>query len=452
MSTKTILITALAGLAVAAAAYVWYRPGVRVEAARAARAAIREYVDEEGRTRLPKIHEITAPFAGRVEGIDLIEGTPVKAGQVVARVVPLDLDLNVAEAEAAVERLEASIRENDDATLELTTLKQAMSYVESMDRTVEAATQRVKSGEAKLDYANKQLARMRTLHERNASSEEQLNSAEVAQVDADVDYQQDVLINSALRSLQAATALLPTLVRQYIDRKKLKHEVLKEEKAQAEVKLKESQRDRERGAMTSPVDGVVLERFETNERQTAAGTVLLSIGRLDELECEADVLSQDVVAVKPGQAVEIYGPAIGPTAARGEVSRIFPAGFTKTSSLGVEQQRVKVVIRFADGELSRLRSERNLSVGYRIRARIYTAEKSQALVIPRSAIFRGPAGDWQAFVVRDGAARLQSLEIGLLNDERAEIVGGLDENELVVLAPETNLIDGARVEAVVPNE
>ena len=452
MSTKTILITALAGLAVAAAAYFWYRPGVRVEAARAARAPIREYVDEEGRTRLPKIHEITAPFAGRVEGIDLIEGTPVKAGQVVARVVPLDLDLNVAEAEAAVERLEASIRENDDATLELTTLKQAMSYVESMDRTVEAATQRVKSGEAKLDYANKQLARMRALRERNASSEDQLNSAEVAQVDADVDYQQDVLINSALRSLQAATALLPTLVRQYIDRKKLKHEVLKEEKAQAEVKLKESQRDRERGAMTSPIDGVVLERFETNERQTAAGTVLLSIGRLDELECEADVLSQDVVNVKPGQAVEIYGPAIGPTPARGEVSRIFPAGFTKTSSLGVEQQRVKVVIRFADGELSRLRSERNLSVGYRIRARIYTAEKAQALVIPRSAIFRGPAGDWQAFVVRDGAARLQSLEIGLLNDERAEIVGGLDENELVVLAPETNLVDGARVEAVVPSE
>ncbi|HUY93396.1 MAG TPA: HlyD family efflux transporter periplasmic adaptor subunit [Pirellulales bacterium] len=452
MTYRSVIIITVAGLAVAAAAYVWYSPGARVEAARAKPAEIREYVDEEGRTRLPMIHEITMPFAGRVEPIELIEGTPVKAGQVVARVVPLDLDLNVAEAQAAVERLEASIRENDDASIELTGLKQALSYVESMDRTVEAAAQRVKSGEAKLDYANKQLARMRALRERSAASEDQLNAAELAQVEADVDYKQDVLILSALRSLQAATALIPTVVRQYIDRKKLQHDVLDEEKAQAEVQLKESQRDRERGAMTSPIDGVVLERFETNERQTPAGTVLLSIGRLDELEAEADVLSQDVVNVKPGQTVEIYGPAVGPQPARGEVSRIYPAGFTKTSSLGVEQQRVKVVIRFADGELSRLRSERNLGVGYRIRARIYTAEKSQALVIPRSAIFRGPAGDWQAFVVRDGIARLQSLEIGLLNDERAEVTGGLKENELVILAPETNLVDGVRVEPVLPNE
>lgn len=452
MNSKTLLIAAFAAAALAAAAFAWYRPGVRVEAARAAMAEIREYVDEEGRTRLPTIHEITMPFAGRVEPIALVEGTPVKAGQVVARVVPADLDLNVAEAQAAVERLKASQRENDDATVELTGLKQALSYVESMDKTVEAAAERVKSGEAKLDYANKQLARMRALRERSAASEDQFNSAEVAQVEADVDYKQDVLILSALRSMQAATALLPTVVRQYIDRKKLKHDVLDEEKAQAAVKLKEAERDRDRGAMTSPVDGVVLERFETNERQTPAGTVLLSIGRLDELEAEADVLSQDVVNVKPGQAVEIYGPAVGPQPARGVVHRIYPAGFTKTSSLGVEQQRVKVVIDFADGELSRLRSERNLGVGYRIRARIYTAEKSQALVIPRSAIFRGPAGDWQAFVVRDGAARLQSLEIGLLNDERAEVAAGLKESELVILAPETNLVDGARVEPVVPSE
>ena len=452
MNSKTLLIAAFAAAALAAAAFVWYRPGVRVEAARAAMAEIREYVDEEGRTRLPTIHEITMPFAGRVEPIALVEGTPVKAGQVVARVVPADLDLNVAEAQAAVERLEASQRENDDATVELTGLKQALSYVESMDKTVEAAAERVKSGEAKLDYANKQLARMRALRERSAASEDQFNTAEVAQVEADVDYKQDVLILSALRSMQAATALLPTVVRQYIDRKKLKHDVLDEEKAQAAVKLKEAERDRDRGAMTSPVDGVVLERFETNERQTPAGTVLLSIGRIDELEAEADVLSQDVVNVKPGQTVEIYGPAVGPQPARGVVRRIYPAGFTKTSSLGVEQQRVKVVIDFADGELSRLRSERNLGVGYRIRARIYTAEKSQALVIPRSAIFRGPAGDWQAFVVRDGAARLQSLKIGLLNDERAEVTAGLKEQELVILAPETNLVDGARVEPVVPSE
>ena len=67
-----------------------------------------------------------------------------------------------------------------------------------------------------------------------------------------------------------------------------------------------------------------------------------------------------------------------------------------------------------------------------------------------AALFRGPAGDWQAFVVEDGVARLRSLEIGLLNDEQAEVVKGLDENAVVILAPETNLVDGARVQPVIP--
>ena len=451
MTSRISIILLTAGLLIVGAAYAWYSPGARVEAARAGWEPIREYVDEEGRTRLPKTHEITMPFAGRVEPIELIEGAPVKAGQVVARVVPQDLGLDVAEARAAVDRLEASIRENDDASVELTGLKQSVSYVQSMDRTVEAAAERVKSGEAKLDYANKQLRRMQTLREKSASSEEQLNSAEMSQVEADVGYRQDVLILSALKSLQAATALIPTVVRQYIDRKKLKHDVLAEERAQAEIKLKEAERDQRRGEMTSPIDGVVLERFETNERQSPAGTLLLTIGRIDELEAEADVLSQDVVNVKPGQKVEIYGPAIGPRPACGTVDRVYPAGFTKTSSLGVEQQRVKVVVRFSEGELARLRGERDLGVGYRIRVRIYTAEKSRALAIPRSAIFRGPAGDWQAYVVRGGAARLQSLKVGLLNDERVEVTAGLEENEIVILAPETNLMDGARVQPVLPD-
>jgi HlyD family secretion protein len=117
----------------------------------------------------------------------------------------------------------------------------------------------------------------------------------------------------------------------------------------------------------------------------------------------------------------------------------------------VEQQRVKVIVRFVPGVLESLRA-RGLGVGYRVRAKIYTAEKSQALVIPRSALFRGPRGDWQTFVVRNSAAHLQSLEIGLLNDEWAEVTKGLAEKDLVILAPETNLTQGARVSPVLPGE
>jgi HlyD family secretion protein len=450
MKTWLLAAIGLASVAAAAGIYVQMREGPPVEAALARYGEIRQFVDEQGQTRLPKTHLITMPYNGRIESIDLVEGTGVEAGQMVARVVPLDLELEVAEAKSAVDRLEASIRENDDTTVELTGLRQALNFVESMDRTVEAAQERVKAGQARLDFANKDLKRVRTLAETRARVEEDLNRAELAQVEAQVNYQQDLLVLSALKSMHAATGLMPTVVQQYIDRKQLARAVLEKEKAQAEARLRQAESNRERGVMTSPVDGVVLNRLESNERQVAGGTVLLEIGSLDDLEVEVDVLSQDVVSVKPGQPVDIYGPAVGPREAAGKVSRVYPAGFTKVSSLGVEQQRVKVLIDFEPNELARLRNQRGLGVGYRVRARIYTDQKSRALVIPRSALFRGPAGDWQVFAVEKGVARLRWLTIGLMNDELVEVIKGLDDNDVVILAPETNLTDGTRVSPVLP--
>lgn len=445
-----LIISVVAALLAVGAFYEQFGSGKPVEVATAAFGPIREFVDEEARTRLPRTYQVTMPFAGRIEPIEIVEGTEVKQGRVLARVVQADLDLKVAEAQAAVDRIEASLRENDDASVELTALRQVVSYVESMNRTVEAADEQVKAGDAKRELAEKTWKRMRSLYEKRSTDEQEFNRAEVSKIEADVLYQQDVLLLSALKSLQAATALAPTLVQQYIDRKRLKHDVFLEEKAEADARLKEAQRDRRRGEMTSPIDGVVLEKFETNERQIAAGTVLLTVGRLEDLQVEADVLSQDVVKVKDGQVADVYGPAIGPQPARGVIERIYPAGFTKTSSLGVEQQRVKVVLGFEQEDLRTLRETRDLGVGYRVHVRIYTDERSRALVVPRSALFRGPAGDWQAFVVRDGKARLVSVEVGLLNDETVEIRAGLTENEPVVLAPETNLVDGTRVAAVKP--
>jgi HlyD family secretion protein len=176
--------------------------------------------------------------------------------------------------------------------------------------------------------------------------------------------------------------------------------------------------------------------------------VLLRIGRWDDLEIEADVLSQDVVRVKPAQRVEVTGPAIGLTPAAGEVIRIYPAGFTKTSSLGVEQQRVKVIVKLAPDELKRLREQNDLGVAYRVRVRIFTADSSGGLVIPRSALFRGSKNDWRVFVIRSGRAHLQAVKVGLSNDEHAEILSGLKEGDQVILAPETNLSEGQSVSPI----
>jgi len=437
-----LVVAALIAVAIGLGAF---GGGAPVEVAKVRKDSIREFVDERGKTRLPQVFAVTMPFEGRVAAIDLIEGTTVKQGQVVARIVPRDLQLTREAAEAAVQRLDASIKENDDASVEQVSLAQSLKIVESMQRTVQAADRQVEAGRAKLDYYNANLDRTKRLLATRAKSEDEFEQAQLAQVQARVEFQQDELVAAAISAVEAATVLAPSAITKYIARKSLGHDVLEKQKSEAEISLEQVKKNESRAAMTSPVDGVVLERLVSDERQVAPGTVLLKIGRLEELQVEAEVLSQDVVAVKPGDDVEITGPAIGATPARGTVDRVYPAGFTKVSSLGVEQQRVKVIIAFRPEDLNRLRTERGLGVDYRISVRIFTHSKEQALVVPRSALFRGAEGKWQVFAVRDGRARLQAVETGLMNDETVEILQGLAEGDVVVLAPETNLVDGARV-------
>ncbi len=454
MNRKLVaLFFVLAAAVIAGIAYYASNQGWHVQAAHATRGDVDEFVDERGKTRLPEVHRITMPFAGRIQAIDLNEGQPVTAGQIVARVSQDDLDHELAEAQAVVDRLHASIRENNDTTIEESTFQQALRYVESMRATVSAANARKRSGQKRLDYAETNLARVSRLFQQGAKTQDDLDLANVSYVERDVDYQQDVLVAQAMSAILSATELLPQMVQQYIARKGLQTTVLEKQTAEAEARLQQVMTRRERGMMRSPVDGVVLERPIQNEQYLTAGTVLLTIGRLDELEVEADILSQDVVDVRVGDHVEIYGPAMGQavgSGVAGTVHRIFPAGFTKISSLGVEQQRVKVVIHFADGARDALH-DRELGVDYRVRVRIVTDSKSNALTVPRSALFRSAAGNWQVFAIRNRRAELQTVEVGLMNDQTSEITAGLDDQDIVVLAPDRNLQHGTRVSPLLIN-
>ena len=441
-----LLVAVLAALLIYATAGGFSR-GVPVAAA-AKMDSIREFIDEQAKTRLPETYLITMPFAGRIEPIDAVEGSPVKKDQVVARIVAKDLDLAVDQATAAVERADASVSENAYLEVEKTAYKQAEQFVKSTTAAVQASIERMKAGKAKVEYAEHDLGRTQQLMASHAQSQDDLERRLLQKVQSDADYRQDELVHAAMEAMAAATNLTPTMVQQYIAHKRLTADVLAKERAEADARLSQVKQDRQRGTMHSPVDGVVLARYVSNEGFLPAGTQLLEIGRLEAMEVEAEVLTLDVVSAKIGDAVEIYGPAIGPAAVHGEVARIYPAGFTKISSLGVEQQRVRVIVQFHDREdLKRLLRERGLGVGYRVRVRIHTAERSQALVVPRSALFRAADNSWQLFVVRGGRARLQNVAVGLMNDEQAEIRSGVAEGELVVLAPESSLSDGTKVDA-----
>src|SRR4051812_25054089 len=125
---RTWMIVALASAAIVGLgiAYTVSTGGLPVETAIVRQADIRQFIDERGKTRLPRTYAITMPYDGRIEPIDLVEGTFVRREQTVARIVPRDLDQTVKAAAKVVERLEAAVRENDDTSVESTGLQQSL--------------------------------------------------------------------------------------------------------------------------------------------------------------------------------------------------------------------------------------------------------------------------------------------------------------------------------------
>lgn len=440
---------AVALVIVAGACIIMMRnSGEQVHAVRVQRQAITAYVDEQGKTRLPVVHRITMPFAARIEPIEVVEGERVWRKQVVARIVQSDLEIALEQARATVNRYVASIAENQHNVVEERARQQAIEMVESMVKTAEAAEARLTASKSRLEFATRFRQDAERLFQENAVSETEFERAQLDEVESQVQYAQDALAWQAATSLRKATELLPQIIDAYVNRKEMTRAVLENQKAEAEAQLKEVLTRQRRGTMRSPVDGLVLERMVTNEQYLPGGAELLTIGDPSQLQVEVDVLTLDVGEIELGDRALIYGPAVGVNEEKGlpgVVQRIYPAGFTKISSLGVEQQRVKVIVDFAEGVLNDLLQRRELGVDFRVRVQIVTASQPDALVVPRSALFRSPDGQWQVFAVRRSRAHRQNVHVGLMNDRQVEIRQGLRENEYVIVAPESDLRSGRRV-------
>jgi HlyD family secretion protein len=189
----------------------------------------------------------------------------------------------------------------------------------------------------------------------------------------------------------------------------------------------------------APVDGVVLRRLRESEAVVPPGEPLLEIGDPDRIEVVADFLSTDAVRIRPGAPVVIeqWG---GGHPLHGRVRRIEPSGFMKVSALGVEEQRVYVVIDFADAPEALER----LGDAYRVEVRAVVSEGTNVVKAPIGALFRrGEA--WAVFRVVEGVATLTMVEVGQRNESEAEIVKGLSEGDAVIMHPPDTIADGMRV-------
>jgi HlyD family secretion protein len=420
-----------------ALAVVGCERGPEIEVLTARRGAIRESFSEPAKTRLARTYPVTMPVAGRIGRIALEPGDRVRKGQTLAEYDLLPFEQAVAEARAAVSELEAEIVVKKDNTLEHTAIKEAQATVQAADESLKAYDAEVEAEKARADRAASKLERKKKLAEKKVIGDDELDDFILEAQTALIELRKQEFYRAALKAFIVAVNLGPRAVEQYIGKKGLEYDVLVHKLAQAKARLARAEYDRALARVVSPIDGVVLERHEQGDRTLAAGQRLLLVGDLDELEVLADVLTQDALRLKVGSEVDLQ-PATGLETLAGKVTLIEPAGFTKLSSLGVEQQRVRAIVSL-EGERG------NLGVGYRLQARFFTGAKDDALIVPRYSVLQAPDRTFYVLKVADGVIARQNVTIGLRSDLELEVATGLGESDRIVAQPDATMKEGMRV-------
>ena len=285
--------------------------------------------------------------------------------------------------------------------------------------------------------AQREYNRVKALFDSGAVSQSQYDQAERALNNARENLERVSLAGNAVQKALDIAELASQRLAGSVDDNEYMREVFRTEIENLESQLNVLKDDLAKTQITSPVKGVILEKYIDDKRVLAAGTPLLRIGDLETIEIECDVLSEEIVRVKVGDPVEITGKALNDRVVMGRVKRIYPSGFQKVSALGIEQQRVRTILAFDD-------SSESLRPGTSVDVRIITGEAKDAVSVPERATFRSDGG-WAVFTVEKGRARLVPVEIALKNDDWAAIRSGLQLGQTVIAEPKNELTDGVRV-------
>ena len=382
-----IIIGFLVVLAIVAMA-MWPE-SLEVDVTSVAQGPLQVTIDEDGETRVRDRFVVSAPVAGRLARIELEPGDAVRRGQtILARLTPGEAPLldprTRGEFSAAVEAARAAVGQ--------------------------AQAERERTAAA-LARARSSLQRQQALEKAGAIARDALEEAQTAvRTSEEAARAAEFTVRRAEQELQVASArlLAPAPGGRMI-------------------------------TVVAPVDGVVLRRVRESEAIVGPGEPLIELGDPTRIEVIADLLSTDAVKVRPGADVliEQWG-GDEPLSAR--VRRVEPSGFMKVSALGVEEQRVNVVIDFTDpAAVAKL-----LGDGYRVEVRIVVWREANVVKAPVGSLFRRDTG-WAAFVVENGVAHLRPVEIGQRNENEVQILKGVSAGQTLVLHPPDTLTDGMRV-------
>lgn len=388
---RVLLALMLAAL-VAAIVIALREPPIGVELASVSKGPLIVTIDDLGETRVRNLFIVAAPITGQLRRV------PLKPG-----------DRAVARA-----TLLARIEPVEPGPLDARTYAQAQANVQSLQAKLAANRSRVNEAQAELVLAEQDYRRASELEQRGFVTKASLDRARAARDRG----------RAAVAAARQSSA-----------------SVSEDLSAARAALLVSGSKVSGRGGVnvTSPVSGFVLRVPQESERVVVVGTPLVEIGDPDQLELVTDLLSEDAVRVRPGAQViiEHWG---GERPLSGRVRLVEPFGFTKISALGVEEQRVNVIIDFAEPR----EAWQRMGHGYRAKVRIVTSSTESTVKVPISALFR-MGNRWSLFIADSGRARLAAVEVGRMNDEEAEIRRGARTGDQVILHPSDQVRDGVKI-------
>jgi HlyD family secretion protein len=381
-TTRRWVIVGLAVWAAAALLYAVYRPRpITVEVATVTTGHFEQVIEEDGQLRLKSRYVITAPTLAHLQRPTLKVGDAVNAGDVVARLAP-----------AAPQLIDARTR---------TVLQQRVGSADAARRAAAAQVQRAQTALAQAAL--------------EAGRAEQL--AQQGFIAPSARDQADLARRSAQQALAAAQA----------EQAMANFAVAEARAALSQADPAASERSTGLWEIRSPVNGQVLKLHLDSAAPVTAGLPLLEIGDIASMEAVIDVLSGEVRQVLPGAPLP------------GTVTRVEPVAFTKVSALGIEEQRVNVVVALAAPP-----GAARLGDGFRVDARITVSSQADALLVPSAALVRD-GEQWRVYVVEAGKARARAVVFNDRNADMAWIKDGLREGETVLLYPGSIVTDGQPV-------
>ncbi|MCF8473345.1 MAG: HlyD family efflux transporter periplasmic adaptor subunit [Emcibacter sp.] len=396
-TTKIVIKYSLGLLLLGLLIYAFIPEAEKVDLVSVHRGDVVIALDGEGKTRIRDIYVVSAPIEGRVMRIESEPGDNVVAGKtVIATMIPADPKF-----------------------LDHRTETQARADVLGAEAALSLSESKLNSALASLDFAKAEYERSSALYKRGNISiarleqmelQLKMRNAEVETARADLKVMESRLIAAKAQLVQP-------------------DDDWKQEKGPCQL------------CVHAPVDGKVLRILHESEGVIPTGTPLVEVGNPENLEIVIEMLSRYAVKIRAGDMALIKRWGGGQNI-RAQVRVVEPSGYTKISALGVEEQRVNIILDFIDP----IEIWRSLGNAYRVEASIIVDKAENGLVIPVSALFRHNE-QWSVFILKEGRALLQAVSVGRKNDWEAEIISGLDERDQVIIHPGNNVTDGTRIAA-----